>query len=83
MQEIFSLSGVAQRQRRHSCLYPDTLVIIKMDVAIQLGRGQTKSWTEYRQKGDQWMYSEEQYRKALEVYEKTKSVTKTITILGY
>jgi putative transposase len=29
------------------------------------------------------MYSEEQYRKALEVYEETKSVTKTITILGY
>jgi putative transposase len=29
------------------------------------------------------MYSEEQYRKALEVYEGTKSVTKTITILGY
>ena len=29
------------------------------------------------------MYSEEQYRKALEVYEKTKSVTKNITILGY
>jgi hypothetical protein len=26
------------------------------------------------------MYSEEQYRKALEVYEETKSVTKTITI---
>lgn len=25
------------------------------------------------------MYSEEQYYKALEVYEKTKSVTKTIT----
>lgn len=29
------------------------------------------------------MYSDEQYHKALEVYEKTKSVTKTITILGY
>jgi GH35 family endo-1,4-beta-xylanase len=29
------------------------------------------------------MYSEEQYRKALEVYEETKSVTKTITIWGY
>ena len=29
------------------------------------------------------MCSEEQYRKALEVYEDTKSVTKTITILGY
>lgn len=29
------------------------------------------------------MYSEEQYRKALEVYEQTKSVTQTITILGY
>ena len=29
------------------------------------------------------MYSEEQYRKALEVYEKTKSVTQTIVILGY
>ena len=29
------------------------------------------------------MYSEEQYRKALEVYEETKSVTKTITLLGY
>lgn len=29
------------------------------------------------------MYSDEQYRKALEVYEETKSVTKTITILGY
>ena len=29
------------------------------------------------------MYSEEQYYKALEVYEETKSVTKTITILGY
>lgn len=28
------------------------------------------------------MYSEEQYYKALEVYEETKSVTKTITILG-
>jgi hypothetical protein len=28
------------------------------------------------------MYSEEQYRKALEVYEETKSVTKTITIFG-
>ena len=29
------------------------------------------------------MYSEEQYRKALEVYEKTKSVTQTMVILGY
>lgn len=29
------------------------------------------------------MYSEEQYRKALEIYEETKSVTQTITILGY
>ncbi|XOQ45152.1 MAG: hypothetical protein ACFWTN_12010 [Clostridium sp.] len=29
------------------------------------------------------MYSEEQYHKALEVYEETTSVTKTITILGY
>ena len=29
------------------------------------------------------MYTEEQYHKALEVYEKTKSVTQTITILGY
>lgn len=29
------------------------------------------------------MYSEEQYHKALEVYEETKSVTRTITILGY
>ena len=29
------------------------------------------------------MYSDEQYRKALEVYEKTKLVTKTMTILGY
>ena len=29
------------------------------------------------------MYSEEQYYKALKVYEETKSVTKTITILGY
>lgn len=29
------------------------------------------------------MYSDEQYRKALEVYEETKSVTKTMTILGY
>lgn len=29
------------------------------------------------------MYSEEQYYKALEVYEETKSVTKTITVLGY
>lgn len=29
------------------------------------------------------MYSEEQYYKALEVYEETKSATKTITILGY
>lgn len=29
------------------------------------------------------MYSEEQYYKALEVYEETKSITKTITILGY
>ena len=29
------------------------------------------------------MYSEEQYHKALEVYEETKSVTKTIQLLGY
>ena len=29
------------------------------------------------------MYSDEQYRKALEVYKETKSATKTITILGY
>ena len=29
------------------------------------------------------MYSEEQYRKAFEVYEETKSMTKTIPILGY
>lgn len=29
------------------------------------------------------MYSEEQYYKALKVYEETRSVTKTITILGY
>lgn len=29
------------------------------------------------------MYSKEQYDKALEVYEETKSVAKTITILGY
>ena len=29
------------------------------------------------------MYSEEEYRKALEVYEETKSVTRTITILDY
>ena len=29
------------------------------------------------------MYSEEQYHKALEVYEETRSITKTITILGY
>ena len=35
------------------------------------------------QKGDLEMYSDEQYRKALTVYEETKSVTKTITILGY
>lgn len=34
-------------------------------------------------KGDLGMYSDEQYRKALEVYEETKSVTKTITVLGY
>lgn len=36
----------------------------------------TKSWTEYMQKGDMEMYSDKQYRKALEVYEETKSVTK-------
>lgn len=35
------------------------------------------------QKEDLGMYSDEQYRKALEVYEETKLVTKTITILGY
>lgn len=29
------------------------------------------------------MYSEEQYYKAFEVYEETKSVTKPIMILGY
>jgi hypothetical protein len=29
------------------------------------------------------MYSEEEYRKAPEGYEETKSVTKTITILEY
>jgi hypothetical protein len=29
------------------------------------------------------MYSEKEYRKAPEVYEETKWVTKTITILGY
>lgn len=29
------------------------------------------------------MYSEEQYHRALEVYEETRSVTRTITILGY
>ena len=29
------------------------------------------------------MYSDEQYRKALEVYEETKSVTKAMTILGH
>jgi hypothetical protein len=44
---------------------------------------QTKSWTEYTREGDRGWYSEEQYRKAPEVYEETKSVTKTITILGY
>lgn len=43
----------------------------------------TKSWTEYTQKGDQGIYSDEQYRKALKVYEETKSVTKAMTILGY
>lgn len=29
------------------------------------------------------MYSEEQYHRALEVYEETQSVTRTITLLGY
>lgn len=29
------------------------------------------------------MYSDEQYHKALEVYEETKSVTKIIAVLGY
>ena len=29
------------------------------------------------------MYSEEEYHRALEVYEETKSVTRTIAILGY
>ena len=29
------------------------------------------------------MYSEKEYRRALEVYEETKSVTRTIAILGY
>jgi putative transposase len=29
------------------------------------------------------MYSEEEHRKTLKVYEETKSATKTITILGY
>ena len=34
-------------------------------------------------KGNQGMYSDEQYHKALEVYEETKSVTKAMTLLGY
>ena len=29
------------------------------------------------------MYTEEQYKKELELYDQTGSVTKTITILGY
>lgn len=37
----------------------------------------TKSWTEYIQKGDMRMYSDEQCRKALKVYKETKWVTKT------
>ena len=42
----------------------------------------TKSWLNTaRKKGT--MYSKEQYHKALEVYEETISITKTITILGY
>jgi hypothetical protein len=33
----------------------------------------TKSWTGYTQKRRKGMYSEEEYRKAPEVYEETKS----------
>lgn len=29
------------------------------------------------------MYSEEQYHRALEVYEETKSIAKTMSLLGY
>ena len=33
-EEIFNLSGVAQRQRRHSCFCLDALVVVKVDVVI-------------------------------------------------
>lgn len=48
----------------------------------EVGGGQIVGLNTCR-KGDLGMYSDEQYRKALEVYEETKSVTKTITVLGY
>jgi len=34
MQEILRLSGVAQRQRRHSSFMLDTLVVIKVNVSV-------------------------------------------------
>ena len=42
----------------------------------------TKSWTEKTHRHG-IMYSEEQYHKALAVYEETKSITKTMQRLGY
>lgn len=34
MQEYSILTGVAQRQRRHSCFGLDALVVVKIDVAV-------------------------------------------------
>lgn len=45
--------------------------------------GQKVGLDTQRQKEREKMYSEEQYRKALEVHEETQSVTRTIALLGY
>lgn len=45
--------------------------------------GQKVGLDTQRQKELEKMYSEEQYHRALEVYEETQSVTRTIALLGY
>lgn len=50
-------------------------------LAWQGGADKNLDWTSTAKPG--LMYSEEQYRKALEIYEETKSVTKTMRLLGY
>lgn len=46
-------------------------------------RVRTKSWTTIGLRKEPFMYSKEQKDMALQIYHQTRSVTKTIKILGY